>query len=458
MGQLRHHLAQDRGDVTAMKILIFTPVIKASAIGRMVCLVTHELAALGHHVVIVRTESKALRDLASEGDVRDFHCELVCWDDEHAVQAAAESADFVVYQIGDNHPFHEGCLKWLERLPGLVCLHDFYLGHLFHHWALDNMTAADAILRQCYGDEVANQFFKFPNNAAFIEGTREASPMTEWIASYSLGVITHSQWGTARVERACRGPVRVVSLAYDAPGSEQAKAVETARYGSRLNLLTIGYINRNKRVDQVIRAIASSPVLRENVVYRLVGRIESAMVLELSRLANSLRVNLLISGEVDDENLVDAFAAADVMSCLRWPSLEGSSASAVESMLYRKAMLVTNTGCYAEIPDECVLKIDHSNEVKNIRIALERLYGDSGLREELASRAGVWARKTFSAARYAQQLVEMGGQSYKARPLAHAAQYFESVLRAWKATESLLASERAKVSSSDCFENDVRPS
>jgi hypothetical protein len=132
--------------------------------------------------------------------------------------------------------------------------------------AIENMTAADAILRQCYGDEVADQFFKLANNTAFIEGTREASPMAEWIASRSLGTIKHHQWGAARVERACHGPVRVVSLGYDAPGSEQAKAVATARYGSRLNLLTIGYINGNKHVEHVIRDIASSPVLQENVV------------------------------------------------------------------------------------------------------------------------------------------------------------------------------------------------
>jgi hypothetical protein len=78
------------------------------------------------------------------------------------------------------------------------------------------------------------------------------------------------------------------------------------------------------------------------------------------------------------------------------------------------------TGCYAELPDQCVLKIDHGNEVKNIRIALERLFGDSGLWEELASRAGVWAKKTFRGA-IMRSKVEMGGQSYKTRSLAHCA-------------------------------------
>ncbi|CAH2809433.1 MAG: hypothetical protein CBARDCOR_6696 [uncultured Caballeronia sp.] len=113
------------------------------------------------------------------------------------------------------------------------------------------------------------------------------------------------------------------------------------------------------------------------------------MVLELSRLANSLRVNLLISGEIDDETLAHAVAvaAADAMSCLRWPSLEGGSASVIESMLYRKPKMVTDTGFYAEIPNGCVMKIAHGDEVANIRSALEQLCSEPERREQLGERA-----------------------------------------------------------------------
>lgn len=424
-----------------MKVLIFTPVIKASAIGRMACLVTQALGSQGHDVAIVRTESRVLRENPANTALRDFGTDAIRWDDEQGVLNAAATADLIVYQVGDNYPFHEGCLTWLPKLPGVVCLHDFFLGHIFYEWAQRDLAHAGVLLRQLYGSDVANRFFKFPNNSAFIEGTRDIAPMSEWIASQALGVITHSRWGTPRVAAACTGPVRVVPLAYDAPGIPLSTASQVTKYPGRLNLLTIGYINRNKRADQVIRAIASSPMLRANVVYRLVGHINPEMVLELSRLANSLRVNLLISGEVDDETLAHAVAAADAMSCLRWPSLEGGSASAIESMLYRKPTMVTDTGFYAEIPNDCVVKIAHGDEVANIRSALEQLCSEPERREQLGERAYSWAKVTYSADTYARQLVDMSRLSQMARPVANAKAYFVQQMKRWGATEELLRDE-----------------
>ena len=129
---------------------------------------------------------------------------------------------------------------------------------------------------------------------------------------------------------------------------------ETAVKGpvdERFRVLTIGHVNTNKRAEAVIRAIGASSVLRERTVYRLVGAIRPEIADKLARLARETGVNITISGEVDDESMVDAIRQADVVSCLRWPALEAASASTIEALLYGKSTIVTDTGFYSEIPD-----------------------------------------------------------------------------------------------------------
>jgi glycosyltransferase involved in cell wall biosynthesis len=417
-----------------MKFLIFTPALKTSAIGRTTSLVSHALIAQGHQVVIVRTEGDALLSLPPH----DFGTRLIPWNAESQVLDAAAEYDTTIYQVGDNYEYHEGCVTWLARLPGVVCLHDFFIGHMFHGWAQTNMDAANSILKRWYGDDLATRYFRYPDNRAFVDGTKDTAPLTEWIASQALGVVTHSHWGTPRLTRACAGPVRVVPLAYDAPGAAAvASGYEPNKFG-RMKLLTVGHIDRNKRVESVIRAIAGSLSLRQNVVYRLVGSVDVDFALELSILSNGLRVNLVISGEVDDAELVRAVGESDVMSCLRWPSLEAASASAVEAMLYGKATLVTDTGFYSEIPDDCVEKISHENEISGLRAALEHFYSAPDARTALGERARHWASSTNSPANYARQLVDVSIASQKARPLANAKAYFVRVMKHWGASEELL--------------------
>ncbi|CAN7746961.1 glycosyltransferase [Caballeronia sp. LjRoot29] len=420
-----------------MKLLIFTPTVRASAIGRMAALVSHALIAQQHEVVIVRTE----RELELHSLSHDFGAKIIAWNDERRVLEAAAACDVAVYQIGDNYHYHEGGVAWLARLPGVVCLHDFFVGHLFYEWAKKNMENADAILKRWYGDEVAQRFFKFSSSETFIEYAKDNAPLTEWIGSLALSVITHSHWGTRRIAESCAGSVRVVPLAYDAPGAlGVASSYEPNKYG-RVKLLTIGHINRNKRVANVIQAIASSPRLRQNVVYRLVGHISPDMAFELTALANCLNVNLVISGEADAFVLAHAIGQADIVSCLRWPSLEAASASAIEAMLYGKATIVTDTGFYTEIPEDCVARIANDDEITNVRTALEALYSAPEARIAMGERAQRWASLTYSAENYAKQLVEESVASQRARPIVTAKAYFVGLMKRWGASEQLLSAK-----------------
>lgn len=414
-----------------MNFVIFTPALTISAIGRATRLVVSALLGQGHQVIVVRAEKAALL----ERPAHDFGTRLIAWTDTANVEKAVQQADMLVYQIGNNYQFHLGCMEWMPVHPGIVCLHDFFLGHLFHDWAQNRRPEAEAVLREWYGTDVAERYFSIEHD--FIENTEDMAPMTEWISSMALGVVTHSSWAIQRVLNSCPGPVHVIALAYDVPRIDAVAVAESApRQAGQLSIVTVGHVNPNKRPDSVIRAIGNSPYLRERVNYRLVGMIEPSVAAQLQSLATSVQVNVSIFGEVDDLTLKQEIEHADVMCCLRWPTLEAASASAIESMLYGKATIVIDTGFYRELPDECVRKISIENELPALQSALEDFCRDRESILRLGSTAALWANQHFSAEKYAEGLLAISESTAAAEPALAMSRFYSDTVSAWGSVSS----------------------
>lgn len=424
-----------------MNIVLFTPVLeRASSIARMTSCVSKELILDGHHVSIVRSEDATFfSELPS-----DFGTVPIAWTDDDIVNDILKDADLVVYQIGDNFQFHKGCLVWLTRVPGVICLHDFYVANLFNGWMQADVPAAHAVLKRWYGAEAPSAYFAALSKATFIEDTLDSMPMTEWICAMASGVITHSEWGISRVRNACAGPIKVIPLAYHGDLPQYSRVESVASKDDLVNILTIGYVNANKRAESIIKAIGERSLLRENVSYQLVGPIQPHTAYELASLARSLNVRLSIYGEVSTIALQKKLESADIVCCLRWPSLEAASGSAVEAMIHGKAVIVTDTGFYSELPDKCVVKIDPLDEVDSIRRALELLVSDASLRMELGERSYEWAVQTFTARNYAKQIIDMGLMMASVNPVISAARYFTGVLDNWGAAVDMDMSDILK--------------
>jgi glycosyltransferase involved in cell wall biosynthesis len=367
--------------------------------------------------------------------------QVLRWNDAAQVRAAARDADALIYQIGNNYSYHCGALHWLQSLPGVVCLHDFLLAHLFADWAQGRLEEAESVLEHWYGEQARYEFFEACSATpqAFADMASQDYPMTEWVCSEALAVVSHSHWGMPLLAASCGGPLRVLSLPYDAPG---AVAAHSRRSGEeKLRILTVGHINPNKRVGSVIRAIGSSELLRDKVSYRLCGLIQPHVADELATLAQTLGVDLLISGEMDDPALQQAMIDADVACCLRWPSFEAASATAIEALLYGKAVVVTDAAFYRELPDNCVRKIAPADEISALQAALEEMASDADARHEMAKRGQAWALRTFNADNYAENLVEMAQLAAVARPVLEMARTLGTLLCDWQAAAELLASD-----------------
>lgn len=100
-------------------------------------------------------------------------------------------------------------------------------------------------------------------------------------------------------------------------------------------------------------------------------------------------------------------------------------------MLYGKAVIVTDTGFYADIPDSCAIKINQLNEIPELQTSLEVLLENKIRVRTLGEDAQRWASKTFTARNYSMQLIEIIEQTSRTVPAKRAVDGFCDILSQW---------------------------
>lgn len=385
-----------------MKIAWFTPYNQNSAIAKFSSLVVEALAARDHSIALVSSDDHQPAEYhRSPPAVELLHWSLFGNDPD-----AASAYDLFVYNIGDHFPYHSGVLSWIDRCPGVCIFHDFYLVNLFLGWCASTggRPVAHSIVSSLYGEKVAKEFWDRGADADFQEWSASHAPMTGWLARKALAAVAHAPFYEPRLMECCAGPVRVIPLAYAA--SSDAPPVQVQRQNGHVRILTVGTVNPNKRVELVIQTIAGSAVLRTRCEYNIVGKIDPTERTRLLSLIDRLGLQDLVHlhGPVSDFELRWRYAEAHIVVCLRWPALEGASASCIEAMSYGKAVIVTDTGFYTSIPSDRVAKVKDADESQDLARRLEILVVDADERDSLGKRARDWARYEYAPDAYAARI------------------------------------------------------
>jgi glycosyltransferase involved in cell wall biosynthesis len=421
-----------------MKFAMFTPVVSESAIGRVACLLTRALIEQDHDIYIIRTENT--RD--QNEHVHDFGVEIIPWNNSARVRDILNRTDMPVYQIGNYYPFHRGCLEWIHNAPGIVSLHDVFVGHLFWAWFENKRKDAQRILEAWYDQDIARRYFNLSKDD-FILQTHDTAPLTEWICSMAKGIITHSSFKIDRIQRSCTGPIYISPLPYSIDNFYKSthSIKNDTNDRDKLILLTFGHVNANKRITSVLHALGSDTILRQRIVYRVAGAVDEKSAAELSALAENLDVQMKLYGYVNDAELNTLLSQADIIICLRYPCLESASSSAIEAMLHGKPIIVTNSGFYHELPDNCVCKIQIESEITSIVEALKMLCTNVELRQSMGAHARSFAENTFTADTYALRLTEITQATANCEPIKKAAEYLIDMLGQWHAAPDLINNE-----------------
>ena len=385
-------------------------------------------SAIGHVTVRVADQLRRLVDVdlwcSDEDTIIPAQLPVVRFSMSSSFERWLGGYDAVLYNFG-NSMFHRDVFLMSQRVPGVAILHDFVLQHFFVAHCLERPNGVETYfqaMERAYGpDGRAVAVASFQRNGSGWRVREDGPPLwaTDRVVDFPLfepavrqatGIVVHSAFHLDRVREVCDAPSRRLYLPAAqlvAPGSEP---VDLEVPAGRLVLLTVGHVNANKRVRDVVEVLGRYPGLAARVQYVVVGQLPATepYVVDLrqriERLALQRTVRLL--GQRSDAELHAWLARADVCLNLRHPVLEGASASLADQMTAGKPVIVTNAGVYAEVPEDCVVKIEPGREGETLPAVLGRLLDDATEREARGRRCREFAEAHFRVDRYAAGLVD----------------------------------------------------
>jgi glycosyltransferase involved in cell wall biosynthesis len=396
-----------------MKIAWVTPFSEKSAIAKVSQLVTAELA---RHIQVDIWHPEA-------PDLRETSLHRIPFTPGSSYSLLG-TYDLVVYSMGDHFEFHREVFSAMRHVPGVVVLHDFVMHHFFGPYylqELQDVRAYVAAMHRLYGPQAR----RTAEDAAI--GKRSWPWETDEVMEYpffepavegAYGVVTHSEFLRERVEKVYAGPVKKISLAYEAGRVDSRYSREELGVpDDNVLAVTVGRVNPNKRIHNVIEVLGREPELGRKLTYAVIGQCESGYRDELvgAIRRHKLQNTVLLLGYTPDDRLTSYLANADFCINLRHPAMDGGSASLAEEMLHGKPVLVMDAGCYSEVPDDCVVKINPERE--ELAGTLKRLTGDSGWRHEVGGRGQQFAEATFRAQRYANDFLAFIDEVKSAMPV-----------------------------------------
>lgn len=324
-----------------------------------------------------------------------FTQRTVAWFEEHA-----HEFDRIVYQFG-NSTFHTHMFGLLERHPGLVVLHDFFLSGVLSHTendhALPNHFCRMLYLAHGYPALVEEEK---QGRASAVLGY----PCNRTVLERATGVIVHSAHA---IELATQwyGPTfardwRVLPLLRDLPQSvDRDEARRTLEIGENDFLLcSFGILSAPKCNDRIVEAWLDSALAQDPRCHLIfvgeAGNDRFGLALR-DRIAAHPRIR--ITGYADDTLYRRYLAAADGAVQLRSGSRGETSAGVLDCLSFGLPTIVNAHGSAAEVPSNACLRLPDAFTNSDLCAALEEMRHDASLRAQVGARAFAYMREHHAA-------------------------------------------------------------
>jgi len=384
-----------------MRIAWFTPFNIESAIGRYSKFAAEALSEFADVDIYV----------FQKDNLHKTKLNVIYFENEDVVKKL-DNYDIVIYNIGDNYEYHAPIYDIAQIYRGIiinhdVCLHNFFRGYYYGH-RNDVQTYQDN-LKRLYGEEMAMEIVKAGDVANKWDKLDFFKyNMSELVVLKCMAIVVHSKYHFNQISKIYNGPIENISLPDMTEfntGSETGNVSE--KPNNKINILTVGNVNYNKRIYSVIQAIGNNHVLKEKVNYYIVGSLVAGeYVATLQKIINDLNLNknVHLLGVVSHDELAGHYRDADIITNLRSPALEGGSASLVEQMMQGKGIIVSKTGLYADLPDDCVFKIGTDNEVEELTKTLLQILDKPSLIKTRGENAKKFAQTEYSRENYGRKL------------------------------------------------------
>jgi glycosyltransferase involved in cell wall biosynthesis len=315
--------------------------------------------------------------------------------------------DAVVYCLG-NSEFHAHALAWLRRRPGMVLGHDVRLSGLYA-WTAANRPELEP--RGFYGALHAMYGHRLPPELgaagwlAYEDADRYGVYMAREAIALSERFLVHSTYAAAiaRLDALPGDEGKIEVLGFACPEPEEFPREATAEPV----VATFGLVAPVKQTEKVIRAFAhlAHPTARLAVV----GPPGAGGALEESRQLIAelgLADRAEVTGEVDGEAFRGWIGRTTLAVQLRFTSNGESAGSVADCFAAGTPTVVPELGSWRELPDDCVVKVEHDISPEGLARVLDALLHDER-RLAAVGRAGQAYARAHSFRQVAADLLDI---------------------------------------------------
>ncbi len=266
--------------------------------------------------------------------------------------------DVILYQIGNN-PCHGFAYESALRHPGVVVMHEANLHHLVADLTI-RRGDWDAYLADCElnGGAPALEYAKRARTLA-VGPDYDGVAMTRRLLDASRGLIVHSGF-VARLmrEQGFKGPIATIPHGAWIPQTDRNGARHSLGLDEATPLIGVfGYLKPYKRIAESLRALRRLVKLEPRTRMILVGEPHPEFGVEqlIRTLDLSERVRILGFAPID--KFVEYMGACDIVLNLRYPTVGETSGSLQRALGLGTAVIVSDIGAFAELPDDVCLKV-----------------------------------------------------------------------------------------------------
>jgi glycosyltransferase involved in cell wall biosynthesis/SAM-dependent methyltransferase len=326
--------------------------------------------------------------------------------------------DIPLYHLGNN-PHHDFVYETALKHPGVVVMHEANLHHLIAHLTIKRGDW-DAYLAECELNGGANAL-------AFAQRVRrleigpdyEGVAMTRRLLDASRGVIVHSQF-VAKETRAqgFQGPIAVIPHGAWIPETERPSTRHLLGLDETTPVIgAFGYLKPYKRIAESLRALRRLVRLDPRVRMILVGEPHPDFPVDQLIRTLGLRDHVRILGFVPIEKFVDYMGACDIILNLRFPTVGETSGSLTRALGLGKAVIVSDIGSFAELPNDICLKVPVGPEEEDLIFEyLNTLVSRPDLARAMGARAKAWVERECNWTVVAEQYVGFLGRVSRGEP------------------------------------------
>jgi glycosyltransferase involved in cell wall biosynthesis len=321
----------------------------------------------------------------------------------------AHNYDIPLYQMGNNE-YHGFIYDSLLKYPGITVLHDIYLHGLLYTQSLvkGNSKRYISEFEYCYGDTGVKIAQNAIQSGVYPEFTH---PLIKRIIDKSAGVICHSEFGIKQVFTEQPDSICTVIPQPFTPESELCTnnrlkkdyILKIPGIGNKFPIIiSFGFVSAHKRYDVILKVFKKFLKSHPDAFFIVIGQDNIGLSRKIHELG--LEKQVIITGFVSDDNVIELLKIADFCVNLRYPTAGETSRSVLQIMSLGKPVIVSNVGWFSELPDNTCLKVDADSYQNTVLLNFFILLSDNRvLNTKIGKNAREYIIKNHSPEKVAKQ-------------------------------------------------------